>query len=110
MKKKILRMSIREALSLIEHSTEEDLEPLADALLRALPCRASKVFERFSAGWNYNHPYEYYVRELVALIRETVASYVGKDVGLLDRLMGKKVICYDSVIRVHTAPESGRAE
>ena len=97
---KKVTLTVGEALDLLETKIGDDLIALGDALLKVLPSEAGRTVGEFHREWNYNHPYEYYVRELTARMKEITEACIGRRPGLWDRIRGKTAVSWSTVITV----------
>ena len=98
------QMTVREAIDALStmkgEGTDESFVAHMTALMPFLPREADKRMKEFSAEWNYNHPYEYYQSEALNLVRTLVEENIGKPVSFFGRLLGKRVLQWDTIIKV----------
>ena len=102
---KKVTMTVGEALDLMETKADGEFIALGDALLRVLPSEAGRTVRDFNRSWNFNHPYEYYVRELTARMKEITEACLGRRPGFWDRIRGKTMVSYSTVMTVKGVPK-----
>ena len=98
------KMTVKEVLNRLDctRGAESDKQfvALLTALLPFLTKGAEKRLDAFVGDWNFNQPYEYYQSEVLGLTKALLEENLGKPVSFFGRLVGKRVLQWDSIVRV----------
>ena len=98
------QMTVKEVFDKLAESkgkeNDEKMVALLTALLPFIPRSSEKKLNDFTSSWNFNQPYEYYQSEVMNLTRSLVEENIGKPVSFFGRLLGKRVLQWDSIVKV----------
>lgn len=102
--KAYVKMTVKEVVDRLDgirgEGTDKQFVALLTSLLPFITRDAEKKIDAFVSGWNFNQPYEYYQSEVISLTKALLESNIGKPVSFFGRLLGKRVLQWESVVRV----------
>ena len=98
------KMTVKEVVNRLDctRGSESDKQfvALLTSLLPFITRGAEKKLDEFTDNWNFNQPYEYYQSEVLNLTKALLEENLGKPVSFFGRLIGKRVLQWDSIVRV----------